>query len=164
MSVSPAGVLSGSLPETFTRSREQNNLISITVTVLRIVVILVGVAWGLFQLVRSIRRGSVRWKVAVPIAAVGALSMTAVTLVGLPLAYQSYSTAIPLATFEATQYIQVGLVLVFAFLIMGVIAGLLTSSFPDLSTPFVPPPAARPASMQSAPPSPRLVWCYVSAV
>jgi len=119
------------LPESYTRSREQNNFVSITVTALRIGVILVGIAWGLWQLVRSIRRGLVRWKVAVPIAAVGALSIVIVTVVGLPLAYQSYSTAIPLATFEATQYIQVGLVLVFAFLIMGTIAGLLTSSFPD---------------------------------
>ncbi len=119
------------LPETFTRSRERNNFISITVTVLRIVVILVGVVWGVWQLVRSIRRGTVRWKVAVPIAAVAALSMAAVNILGLPLAYQFYPTAIPLATFEATQYLQVGFFLVFSFLIMDVIAGLLTSSFPD---------------------------------
>ena len=34
--------------------------------------------------------------------------MAAATLLRLPLAYQNYPTAIPLATFEVTLYIEVG--------------------------------------------------------
>jgi len=124
------------LPETYTRSREQSNFISIAVTVLRIAVILVGLGWGVWQLVRNIRQGLVRWKVAVPLAAVATLLMAAATLLRLPLAYQDYPTAIPLATFQATLYIEVGLALVGGFLMMGAIAGLLTSSFPDLIDAF----------------------------
>ena len=119
------------LPETYTRSREQRNFISIAVTVLRIALILVGLGWSVWQLVRNIRQGLVRWNLAVPVAAVATVLMAGATLLRLPLAYQNYPTAIPLATFEATLFIEVGLSLVGGFLMMGAIAGLLTSSFPD---------------------------------
>jgi hypothetical protein len=118
------------LPETYTRSRAQRNFISITVTALQIAVILVGLGWGVWQLVHNIRQGLVRWSVAMPLAAVATLLMAAATL-RLPLAYQNYPTAIPLATFAATLYIGVGITVVGGFLMMGAIAGLLTSSFPD---------------------------------
>jgi membrane protease YdiL (CAAX protease family) len=124
------------LPEGFTRSRDQRNFISITVTVLRIAVILVGLGWGLRQLVRNIRHGLVRWNVAVPLAAAVTLLMAVATVLRLPLEYQNYPTAIPLATFDATLYIEVVLALVGGFLMMGAIAGLLTSSFPDLIDAF----------------------------
>jgi membrane protease YdiL (CAAX protease family) len=124
------------LPETYTRRREQRNFISITVTVLRIALILVGIGWGLWQLVRNIRQGLVRWNVAMPLAAMATLLMSGAMLLGLPLAYQNYPTAIPVATFEATLYIGVALTLVGGFLMMGAIAGLLTSSFPDSINAF----------------------------
>jgi hypothetical protein len=119
------------LPETYTRSREQSNFISIAVTVLRIAVILMGMVWGIWQLARNIRQGLVRWNVALRLAAVATVFMAAATLLRLPLAYQNYPTAIPLSTFEVTLYIQVGLTLLGSVLMMGAIAGLLTSSFPD---------------------------------
>ena len=119
------------LPESYARSREQRNFISIAVTVLRIAVILVGLGWGVRQLVCNIRQGLVRWNLAIPLAIVATLLMATVTLLHLPLAYQDYPTAIPLATFQATLYIELGLTLIGGFLTMGAIAGLVTSSFPD---------------------------------
>ncbi len=119
------------LPETYTRSREQRNLISITIAVLQIAVILLGFVWGIWQLVRNIRQGLVRWNVALLFAGIATLFMTAATLLRLPLTYQNYPTAIPLSTFQATMYIGAVLTLVGGFLIMAAIAGLLISSFPD---------------------------------
>ena len=119
------------LPETYARSREQRNFISIAVTVLRIAIIIVGLGWGVRQLTRNIRQGLVRWNVAIPLAVVATLLMATVTLLHLPMAYQDYPTAIPLATFQATLYIEVGLTLIGGFLMMGAIAGFVTSSFPD---------------------------------
>lgn len=119
------------LPETYTRSREQRNFVSITVAVVQIAVIIVGIGWGVWQLVRNIRQGLVRWKVAVLLAAVATLLMAAATLLHLPLMYENYPTDIPLVTFEAMLYIQVGLTVMGGFLMMAAIAGLVTSSFPD---------------------------------
>jgi len=119
------------LPETYTRRREQRNFISIAVTVISIVVVLAGVVWGLWMLVANIRRGLVRWGVALRLAAAATILMAAGTLLRIPLAYQSYPTAIPLATFQASVFIGVAVTLVGGFLMMGAIVGLLTSSFPD---------------------------------
>lgn len=124
------------LPETYTRSREQRSFISITVAVLQIAVILLGLVWGIWQLVRNIRQGLVRWNLALSLAAGATVFMAAATLLRLPLAYQDYPTAIPLATFQATLYIGAGLTLVGGFLMMAAIAGLLTSSFPDSMEAF----------------------------
>lgn len=119
------------IPETFTRARERQNWISISISAARIAAIAGLVVWALWMLIRKIRHGLVPWRtvmlLAVPAALLGGLS----AILALPQMYEHYPTAIPLATFEATAYIGVAIAVIGAFLGYGIGAALLTSFFPD---------------------------------
>jgi membrane protease YdiL (CAAX protease family) len=119
------------IPETFSRSRSQQNLLSISVLTLRIAVYAAGVVCGLFLLIRNIRTGKVRWGAAIRLA----LPLTLLTALGPVLDWsvvlQNYNTAIPLATFQAVMYISVFMAVIFAFLLLGAAAAFLISFHPQ---------------------------------
>ncbi len=119
------------LPETFTRARSQQNLISIAVTTVRFGLLSFGVVGGIWLLLRKVRKGQIPWrpvmKIAIPIAVVTAVG----PLLSMKLLLQGYNTAIPLETYEATMYLVVAMSLIFAFLISGAAAALILAYFPD---------------------------------
>ena len=119
------------IPETFTRARERQNWISISVSAARIAMIALLVVWSLWLLIRNIRHGQVPWRMALLLAVPAALVAGLNTLLQLPQIYERYPTAIPLATFQATAYIGVAIAVVGAFLAYGIGMALLTSFFPD---------------------------------
>jgi len=119
------------IPEAFSRARERQNWISISVAALRIAVGLAVVVWGLWLLIRNIRRGLVRWRLALKLAIPVALLSAVDGLLRLPQVYQRYDTTMPLVTFQATTWIGVLIGIVGAVLGFGLAAAFLTSFFPD---------------------------------
>ncbi len=120
------------LPEAYARQREQQNFISISVTVLRIAVLAVLVVAALWLIVGNIRRGAVPWRptlrLAIPCAVLSAVG----PLLSVRLLMQQYPTAIPLEMYRATTYLMLFMSLIFGFVLMGAAAALLTSFYPDL--------------------------------
>jgi len=120
------------IPEAFERSRSQQNFISISVLALEIAAIAGTVVFGIFMLVRNIRRGLVPWRKALWLAVVP----TVLTLVSVLLnvhvtLYRGYQTAIPFETFAVMTYTILGMSVLFAFVMYGAGMALLTSFFPD---------------------------------
>lgn len=126
------------LPETFVRSREQQNFLSIATAVLRIAVLAGALVVALYVLVSNIRAGAVPWRptlrLAIPAAVLSAVS----PLLSLHLILQNYPTAIPLETFQATMFLVVFVSMIFAFVLTAGAAALLTSTYPDLLAAFRP--------------------------
>ncbi len=120
------------LPEAYIRARDRQNFVSIAVIALRFGLLAALVVFGLWLLIQNIRQGLVRWKVTLGIAGVAALLTAVGTLLSLPLLLENYPTAVPLATFRAMSYVGILISVMFAFLLFGAAAGLLTSCYPDL--------------------------------
>ena len=126
------------LPEDFTRRRQQQNFISLSVTIVRIAVLAFGVVAALWLLVGRIRQGLIPWRPTLRIAIPAALLSIVGPLLSMQLILQQYPTAIPLEMFRATSYLVMLMSLVFAFLLMGAAAALLTSFYPDAFTALQP--------------------------
>jgi membrane protease YdiL (CAAX protease family) len=119
------------LPEDFTRRREQQNFISISVTILRIAVLATGLVAVLWLLVGRIRQGLIPWRAALRIAIPCAVLSAIGPLLSMQLMLQSYPTAVPLEMYRGMTYLMLLMSVVFAFLLMGAAAALLTSYYPD---------------------------------
>src|SRR5262249_18343357 len=63
------------IPESYSRSRSRENAFSIAVRVVRLALIVGVIVCGIFMLVRNIRGGLLRWKLALKIAVPAALLM-----------------------------------------------------------------------------------------
>jgi len=119
------------IPEAFERSRSQQNFISIASTTLRISAFAGVIVFAILLLVQNIRQGLVRWGTAMRIAVPAALLTAVGPLLSMRLMLQNYNTAVPLEAYRATMYVVVLMSAVFAFLVMGAAAALLTSFYPE---------------------------------
>ena len=120
------------LPEDYLRARERQNFISIGVIALRFGVIGGLAVYGLWLVIRQIRQGSVRWRITLTLAGAGALLTATGTLLTLPLLAENYPTAVPLGTFRAMTDVSLLISVMFAFLVFGAAAALVTSCYPDV--------------------------------
>jgi membrane protease YdiL (CAAX protease family) len=119
------------LPEQWLRHEEASRLINSALFGLRVLVggVLIGAVVLLF--VTQVRQGNIAWRPAVMVGAAFALLMALSELNQLPVAYEPYSTSLPLATFRlflAVSYIIGPLV---AGLVLWLLVGLATSLYPD---------------------------------
>ena len=119
------------LPETYSRARSQQNLISIAVVALRFGVLAAIVVWGLILMIQNIRQGLVRWGLTIRIAVPATLLTALSPLLSMQLTLQGYNTAIPLETYQATMYVVILMSVVFGFLLLGGAVALLTSFYPE---------------------------------
>lgn len=119
------------IPETFSRSREQQNALSILVLVLRIAAIAGAIVYALWLLIRSIRQRLVPWRSAIKLAVPAALLFPIGPLLSVNLMLKDYNTAIPLATYQGLSYVVLLMSLVFGFLLMAGAAALLLTFFRD---------------------------------
>ena len=119
------------VPEDFTRARERQSLISISVIALRFGLLGGLAVFGLWMLIRGLRNGLVRWRPAIRIAIPGALLTALGPLLAMRTLLANYPTAIPLETFRAVSYIVVLMAAVFGFVMFAACAGLVDSYFPD---------------------------------
>jgi hypothetical protein len=126
------------LPETFTRSRERQNFLSIAAVVLRIAVLAGGLVIGLYVLVHKVRAGQVPWRPTLQIAIPIAVLSTAAPLLSLHLLLQNYPTAIPIETYRVMMFLVVFISMVFAFVMLAAAAAMMTSSCPGLLAAFHP--------------------------
>jgi hypothetical protein len=85
----------------------------------------------LWLLVGAIRQGRIPWRPTLRIAIPCALLSAIGPLLSMQLMLQQYPTAIPLEMYRAMTYLILVVSLIFAFLMMGAAAALLTSFFPD---------------------------------
>ncbi|MGA3097013.1 MAG: type II CAAX endopeptidase family protein [Bryobacteraceae bacterium] len=120
------------LPEAWTRDRERQNALSILLLTLRIAAISGAVVWALWLLIQNIRKGLVRWRTVLIVAAIPAI----LSAVGLLLTFrvsmlQNYNTEMPFGTFEAAMCLVMAMSAVFLFCMMSAAAAFLTSFFPD---------------------------------
>ena len=119
------------LPEAYERDRSSRNLLSILLLTLRIAVIAVGIVRGVWMTILNVRQDAVRWGMVVKLATPAALLMAVSALLSFPVILQNYRTEIPLDTFLAVGYLTILMSVIFAFLMFGGAAALLTSFFPD---------------------------------
>jgi len=124
------------LPETFTRSREEKNALSISVVVLRIAGIAGAIVYGLWLLIQSIRQRMVPWRSVIWLAVGGALLFPITPLLSMRLALKDYNTAIPLGTYVAVTYVVLGMSLIFGFIFMGAAAALIATFCRDCLAAF----------------------------
>jgi membrane protease YdiL (CAAX protease family) len=119
------------VPETFARSRQQQNALSIVVLVLRIAVVAGVIVYALWLLIHSIRKGLVRWRAAIQLAVPATLLIPIGPLLSIGLMLKDYNTAIPLETYRAMTYVVLLMGMVFGFLIMGGAAAIVTTFHPE---------------------------------
>jgi membrane protease YdiL (CAAX protease family) len=124
------------IPEAFARSRQRQNWLSISVASLRVALGLFLAVWGMWLMIDNIRRGLVPWGTALRLAIPAALLAGIGALLRWPQIYEHYDTAIPLATFQASEYLAQAVAVVGAFLGFSLAAAFLTSSFPDCVAAF----------------------------
>ena len=119
------------IPETYERSRERQNALSIMVLALRIGAIAAGIVYALWLLIQATRKGLVRWRGAIRLAVPATLLFALAWLLSLELMLKSYSTAIPLETYQAVLYITLLMSVIFMFLMLGAAAALIALFYPE---------------------------------
>jgi membrane protease YdiL (CAAX protease family) len=119
------------LPESFTRERSRQNVISIGALVLRIIPIVAIAVMGVLLLIQNIRTGLVRWGLTMRIAIPAALLSALAPLLSIQLTLQNYDTAIPLQTYQATMYVVILMSTIFSFLMIAGAVAFVTSEYPQ---------------------------------
>jgi len=119
------------IPETYERSRDRQNALSIAVMALRIGMIAAGIVYALWLLIQATRQGLVRWRPAIRLAVPATLLFALAWLLSFELMMKSYDTAIPLETYQAVLYITLLMSVIFLFLILGGAAALVVLFYPE---------------------------------
>jgi hypothetical protein len=119
------------IPEAYERSRERQNALSIVVMALRFGVIAAGIVYALWLLIQATRKGLVRWRGAIWLAAPPTLLFVLAWLLSFELMLKAYNTAIPLETYQAVLFITLLMSVIFMFLILGAAAALIALFYPE---------------------------------
>jgi hypothetical protein len=101
------------------------------VLALRIGAIAAGIVYALWLLIQATRKGLVRWRGAIRLAVPATLLFALAWLLSLELMLKSYSTAIPLETYQAVLYITLLMSVIFMFLMLGAAAALIALFYPE---------------------------------
>jgi len=127
----PAGLSTyWKLPEAFLRSQARVGAFFIALSGLRLVAGGAAVIFALLLLVRRTRKGEVRWRPAMALAAPLALLALAGAASDYSLLYRNYDTAIPFATFQAIAAVTTGMGIVMTFVVLSLSAALLFALWP----------------------------------
>jgi len=125
------------IPETFERSRDRQNFISIAVWTVKISVMAAAVVFGLWILIRHVRQGLVPWRRTLQLAVLPTLMMAIVLALSFEITlYRGYQTYMPFETFVVTTCVGVAIVVAFAYVMYGAAAGFILSFFPDSMAAF----------------------------
>ena len=119
------------IPEAYSRSRSQQNSLSIAVTVARFTVPFGAVLCALWLLIQNTRKGLVRWRAAVRLAIPATLLSAVSLLLSTQLLFKGYKTAISLEIFEATMAAGLLMIVIFWFLMLGGASAFLMSFYPN---------------------------------
>ena len=119
------------IPEAYSRSRSQQNSLSIAVTVARFAIPSGAVLYALWLLIQNIRKGLVRWGAAVRLAIPATLLSAVSLLLSTQLLLKGYKTAISFEIFEATMAAVSLMILIFSFLMLGGASAFLMSFYPN---------------------------------
>jgi membrane protease YdiL (CAAX protease family) len=120
------------IPESFERSRDRQNFISIAVLTLEIAFIAGGIVFGLWMLIRQIRQGLVPWGRTLRLAVLPTLATAAGVLLSAHMTlYRNYQTSIPWETFAVMIWLSLAMGVAFGFLVYGAAAAFLLSFYPE---------------------------------
>jgi hypothetical protein len=119
------------IPEAYERSRQRQNALSIVVLALRIGMIAAGIVYALWLLLQATRNGLVRWGGAIRLAVPATLLFALAWLLSFELMMKSYTTAIPLETYQAVLYMTLLMSLILMFLMLGAAAALIALFYPE---------------------------------
>jgi hypothetical protein len=125
------------IPESFERSREQQNFISILVLVLKIGMIAGGIVFGLWMLIRNVRQGRVRWRRVLLLAVLPAVGLAVAAALALSVkANSQYQTSMPFETWQAIMMAGLAMTLAFGYVMYVAAGALATSSYPECLQAF----------------------------
>jgi hypothetical protein len=124
------------IPETYERSRDRQNALSVVLLALRIGMIAAGIVYALWLLIQAARQGLVRWRGAIKLAVPATLLFALAWLLSFELMLKGYSTAIPLETYQAVLYITLLMSAIFMFLILGAAAAFIALFDPESMRAF----------------------------
>ena len=125
------------IPESFERSREQQNFISIAVLALKIGVIAGAIVFGMWMLIRNVRLGLVAWRRALLLAVVPAVGVAVAAALALPIGMsRQYQTSMPFETWQAIMMALLAMSLAFGYVMYGAAGALVTSFYPECLEAF----------------------------
>jgi hypothetical protein len=119
------------LPEAYERERERENAVAIAIAVAKIAAIAGLIVYAMWLLIHATRQGAVRWRAAILLALPATLLFPVGPLLKMGIVLKDYRTDVPLETFQALQYVVLGMSLVFGFLVMGAAAAIVTTFYPE---------------------------------
>jgi membrane protease YdiL (CAAX protease family) len=120
------------IPESFERSREQQNFISIAVLALKIGVIGGAIVFGLWMLIRNVRLGLVAWRRVLLLAAVPTVGIAVTAALSLSINLSRlYQTSMPFETWQAILMAGLAMSLAFGYVMYGAAGALVTSFYPE---------------------------------
>ncbi len=118
------------LPEAYERTRGQQNAIAIAVAVAKIAALAGLIVWAIGLLILATRHGEVRWRATLLLALPATLLFPLGPLLKMGLALKDYRTDVPLETFQAMQFVVLGMSVLFGFLVLAAAAALVTTFYP----------------------------------
>ena len=125
------------IPESFQRSRERQNFISIAVLALQIGVIAGAIVFGLWMLIRNVRQGLVAWRRALLLALLPAVGIGVVAALSLPVGMsRQYQTSMPFETWQAIMIAGLAMSLAFGYVMYSAAGALVTSFYPECLQAF----------------------------
>lgn len=125
------------IPESFERSREQQNFISIAVLALKIGVIAGAIVFALWMLVRNVRQGLVAWRRVLLLAVLPTVGIAVAAALSLPVAIsRQYQTSMPFETWRAIIVAGLAMTLAFGYVMYGAAGALVTSFYPQCLEAF----------------------------
>jgi len=120
------------IPESFERSREQQNLISIAALAFKIAVFAGAIVFGLWMLIRNVRLGLVAWRRVLLLAVVPTVGLGVTAALSLSINMnRQYQTSMPFETWQAMLLAGLAMALAFGYVMYGAAGGLVTSFYPE---------------------------------
>jgi membrane protease YdiL (CAAX protease family) len=125
------------IPESFERSREQQNFVSIAALALKIGAIAGAIVFGLWMLIRNVRLGLVKWRRVLGLAVLPTAGLAVMAALSLPITLsRQYQTSMPFETWQAILVAGLAMSLAFGYVMYGAGAALVTSFYPECVAAF----------------------------
>ncbi len=123
------------IPENWQRARERQNLYSLSVLGIRILLIVLLFAAAILMLVRGTRKGTIHWRRATLIAGIMLIFELAHSLNSIPAFTSGYDTRLSLQVFTLVAIVGGAISLLGTALLTLLAAGLIMACYPDALTP-----------------------------
>jgi membrane protease YdiL (CAAX protease family) len=127
------------IPETFRRSRDRQNFVSLSTSTVRLALTALGLVFGIWMLIGQIRRGAIPWRRALQLAIIPTAMMAIASGLSFRLnLYRGYDTSVAFGTFASMAWVGLAMQLALGYAMYTAAAALVLSYFPESLSAFRP--------------------------